>query len=178
MRGGKGYRVPHHRLSRLWGLIATVLVLTIVWVVFSENMQSETVFVGLVFAGVCIAVTNLFLLKGDYRLSYRLSVRAMAAYLPALIVQIYLSGFDAIYRVITRRVKVGVVEIRTTLPDDYHRSLFSTAITLTPGTVTLDQSGQAMTIIWLNCETSDPDEAGALIKGPFERILMPRAVRR
>lgn len=162
------------RRTGLIGMILTVAVLTVVWIVYSENARMETVLSGVAFAALCLGITNAFVLKGDYRESYHVSVLAMLKYIPFLVVQIYISGFDAIYRVITRHVKVGVVDITTTLPNDYLRALLSTAITLTPGTVTLDQDGQNMTIIWLNCATTDPEEAGREIKGPFEGILMPR----
>ena len=155
------------------GEILTVVVLTLVWIVYSEKADFWTVVTGIGFSILGLLLTNIFVLKQDYRDNYHVSLFAMLKYIPFLFIQIYLSGFDAIYRVFTRRVNVGVVDIKTDLPDDYLRSLLATAITLTPGTVTLNQEDKDMTIIWLNCETSDPVEAGETIKGSFERILMP-----
>jgi len=156
------------------GEILTVLVLTLVWIVYSENAALTTILQGVGFSILGLIVTNSFVLKEDYRDNYHLSLLAMVKYIPFLFIQIYLSGFDAIYRVLTRRVNVGVVDITTALPNDYLRSILATAITLTPGTVTLHQEGQDMTIIWLNCATTDPIAAGESIKGSFEQILLPK----
>ncbi len=162
------------RKPKLIDTILTIFLLTVVWIVYSENARPATVISGVGFAVVGLIITNRFVLKGDYYASYHIGLGSILSYIPLLVVQIYISGFDAIYRVVTRRVKVGVVDIKTELPDDYRRALLATAITLTPGTVTLDQSGADMRIIWLNCATTDPVKAGKQIKGPFERILMPR----
>jgi multicomponent Na+:H+ antiporter subunit E len=156
------------------GELLTVVVLTLVWIVYSEKADLWTILQGVGFSILGLLLTNIFVLKEDYRDNYHVSLFAMLKYIPFLFIQIYLSGFDAIYRVFTRQVNVGVVDITTELPDDYLRSLLATAITLTPGTVTLNQEGKDMTIIWLNCATTDPVEAGESIKGSFERILLPR----
>ncbi len=159
--------------TSVFGVLFTVALLTIVWVVYNESANLATVGLGVVLGFIALILTDKFVLKDDYRENYHVNMIAILKYIPFIFLQIYISGFDAIYRVFTGHVNVGVVEIKTKLPTEFQRSLLSNAITLTPGTVTLDQDEEDMTIIWLDCSTPDPDEAGETIKGSFERILLP-----
>lgn len=163
----------NQKVSRVLGVLLTVALLTVVWVVYNESASLTTIALGVVLGFVALSLTDTFVLKDDYRKYYQVNLLALLKYIPFIFLQIYISGFDAIYRVFVGKVNVGVVEITTQLPTDFQRSLLSNAITLTPGTVTLDQDKQDMTIIWLDCETPDPDQAGESIKGSFERILLP-----
>ncbi|MCA1753254.1 MAG: Na+/H+ antiporter subunit E [Spirochaeta sp.] len=160
-------------ITHVMGVLFTVALLAIVWVVYNESADLANLGLGVVLGFVALMLTNKFVLKDDYRENYHVNLIAIFKYIPFIFLQIYLSGFDAIYRVFTGHVNVGVVEIKTKLPTEFQRSLLSNAITLTPGTVTLDQDGEDMTIIWLDCSTADPNEAGESIKGSFERILLP-----
>jgi len=159
--------------THVFGVLFTVALLTIVWIVYNESADLATVGVGVVLGFLALILTDKFVLKDDYRENYHINMIAILKYIPFIFLQIYISGFDAIYRVFAGHVNVGVVEIKTKLPNEFQRSLLSNAITLTPGTVTLDQEDENMTIIWLDCSTPDPDEAGESIKGSFERILLP-----
>lgn len=158
-------------LSHVFGVIFTVALLAVVWVVYNERADLVTIGVGVALGFLALILTDKFVLKDDYRENYHVNVLAILKYVPFIFLQIYISGFDAIYRVFSGHVNVGVVEIKTKLPEEFQRSLLSNAITLTPGTVTLDQEDENMVIIWLDCSNPDPDEAGESIKGSFERIL-------
>ncbi len=162
--------------THVFGVLFTVALLTIVWIVYNESVDLATVGLGVVLAFIALVLTDTFVMKEDYRQTYQISLVAILKYIPFIFLQIYISGFDAIYRVFTGKVNVGVVEIKTKLPTAFQRGLLSNAITLTPGTVTLDQEDDDMTIIWLDCATPDPDEAGETIKGNFERILLRQKV--
>lgn len=159
-------------ITHMFGVLFTVALLTIVWIVYNESADLATIGLGVVLAFIALILTDTFVMKEDYRQAYQINLVSVLKYIPFIFLQIYISGFDAIYRVFIGKVNVGVVEIKTKLPTEFQRSLLSNAITLTPGTVTLDQDDEDMTIIWLDCATPDPDEAGETIKGSFERILL------
>ena len=68
-------------------------------------------------------------------------------------------------------VKPGIVEIETELKQPSAKLLLGNAITLTPGTMTLDYRGNKAYIHWVDVKSEDPKEAGDIIKGGFEKLL-------
>ena len=73
-----------------------------------------------------------------------------------------------------KNINPGIVKVPVELQSDYGQAALANAITLTPGTITLDiaEDKQGKTwyyIHWIDVTTADPDEAGEAIKGRLER---------
>jgi len=68
-------------------------------------------------------------------------------------------------------IKPGIVEIETGLKQPSAKLLLGNAITLTPGTMTLDYRGSNVYIHWVDVKNEDPKKAGEIIKGSFEKLL-------
>ncbi|MCD6473611.1 MAG: Na+/H+ antiporter subunit E [Thermoplasmata archaeon] len=68
-------------------------------------------------------------------------------------------------------VKPGIVEIETDLKLPSAKLFLGNAITLTPGTMTIDYSNNRAYIHWVYVESTEPKKAGEIIKGKFERLL-------
>ncbi len=68
-------------------------------------------------------------------------------------------------------VKPGIVEIETELKQPSAKLLLGNAITLTPGTMTLDYRGNKAYIHWVDVKSDDTEKAGKIIKGSFEKLL-------
>lgn len=148
----------------------TVL-LGLTWIIFNERLDFQTFLTGALIGGGAVWVTNVLVLKGSYRRAYHLRFWGAVAYLARLFYEIYIAGFEAVYRMFTGRINVGIVEITTELTDEFSICLLANSITLTPGTVTLDRRGRHLKVIWLTVHTRNPEEAGEEIKGLFERLL-------
>ncbi|MFW5684163.1 MAG: Na+/H+ antiporter subunit E [Spirochaetota bacterium] len=158
-------------VRKLASYVRLTILLTGVWIVFSERVDAGTIAFGVAGSILALLATNRLVLKGSYAERYRIRTHRILAYAIRLLVAIYVAGFQAIWRMVTGRVHVGIVDITTTLEDPFAISLLANSITLTPGTVTLAQEGERLKVIWLDCRTHDPEIAGAEIKGPFERLL-------
>ena len=85
--------------------------------------------------------------------------------------EIYKAGFQAIRLTLTNRLSLGIVEIATSRRSDLHGTFIANAITLTPGTVTIDYNDGTLKVVWMDCHTDDPEVAGEIIKGNFERVF-------
>jgi multicomponent Na+:H+ antiporter subunit E len=158
-------------IRKIASYVRLVLLLTGVWIVFNERVDVATVLFGLVGSVLALIATNRLVLKGSYAERYRIRTHRILGYGVRLLVAIYVAGFQAIWRMLTGRIHVGIVDITTTLKEPFAVSLLANSITLTPGTVTLAQEGEKLKVIWLDCKTHDPEIAGPEIKGPFERLL-------
>lgn len=65
----------------------------------------------------------------------------------------------------------GIVQVRTRLRSRMGRLMLANAITLTPGTLTVELEGEWLYVHWVNVEAEDVDAATARIVADFERHL-------
>jgi len=94
-------------------------------------------------------------------------------YIPIFFYECLKANLDVAYRVIHPKmpIKPGIVAIRTSLKSDVGKLLLANSITLTPGTLTVDISGEYLFIHWINVKSTNVEEATGLIAGRFERYL-------
>ena len=156
---------------RIGKSVVTVLILLASWIVWNESAELKVIIEGLVFAVVSLVVTDRYLLNGSYGERFRFSPRTIVRYIAVVFVEIYKAGFHAIRLTLTDRLNLGIVEIETDAGDDIRGTFIANAITLTPGTVTIDYDDGRLKVIWMDIRTDDPKVAGEMIKGSFERIF-------
>lgn len=147
-------------------------VIAVIWIILHERISPLLFLSGWVLGILSMVITDRYLLLGDYKSSYQISLRLMLKYLLFLLVQIYRSGFEAILRMLQGKTDVGIVEFETKLENELHICLLANSITLTPGTVTLDKNGRRLKVLCLNRPVSAA--AWASIANSFEQILLGR----
>ncbi|MGY4707364.1 Na+/H+ antiporter subunit E [Candidatus Bipolaricaulota sp. J31] len=77
------------------------------------------------------------------------------------------ANFDVAYRVITGRIKPGIVRFQPHLKTDFGRTLLANSITLTPGTLTVDVDDETgeFYVHWIYVRNPDPRPEE--VCGPF-----------
>ena len=74
-----------------------------------------------------------------------------------------------------KNINPGIVKVPTGMQSDYGIAAVSNAITLTPGTITMEtaeENGQNVLYVhWIDVQETDPEKAGEIIKGRLERGL-------
>ena len=90
-----------------------------------------------------------------------------------LIVEIVRANINMLRYIYAPRLSLspGIVTIKTALKSPVGRLALANSIALTPGSLVMDIKGDALFIHWLDVVTTDPDQAGQLIAGPFEELL-------
>ncbi len=156
-------------------MLVVVLAGTLVWAVWNESFSATVLAQGVCLSALALLVTNRYLLKAPYQQVFRISPFTLARYVVVLVVAIFESGIHAIAITLTGRLNVGVIDLPTAIRNPFHGVLVANAITLTPGTVTIDYHDGSFKVIWIECLTADPEAAGELIKGRFERVFLPAA---
>jgi multicomponent Na+:H+ antiporter subunit E len=83
------------------------------------------------------------------------------------------SNLDVAFRVLKPRLPInpGIVEVKTSLKSKLGRLFLANAITLTPGTITVDVDGDAFFIHWIDVSAQDSEEATKKIVSSFEKYL-------
>ena len=94
-------------------------------------------------------------------------------YIPVFVYYMILANLDVMYRVFhpALPIKPGIVKVKTKLKCRAGRTVLCNSITLTPGTLTVDISGEYLYIHWINVRSFKTETATELIVEKFEKIL-------
>ncbi|MFW5994618.1 MAG: Na+/H+ antiporter subunit E [Spirochaetia bacterium] len=133
-----------------------MVVLVVVWCIWNESFEPVIVAAGVLFAATALIITNTLLLRGVYEQRYRLRFVSAVRYVLVTIVEVFKSGVSAIVLTLQGRIDPCVIEITTDGSYPLRAILIANAITLTPGTVTIDYSEGNLKVIWIHCATNDP----------------------
>jgi multicomponent Na+:H+ antiporter subunit E len=78
------------------------------------------------------------------------------------------ANLDVAYRIITGKIRPGIVKLTPELSTDLGRTLMANSITLTPGTlsVDLDEESHALYVHWINVSNTEPSSRE--VCGSFE----------
>jgi len=163
----------HTKTHSQIGFILLVASGSLVWLIWNESFTLSRLLQGIVLSWLAFTLTNRFLLTQPYQQVYRINPFKLARYLLVLLLAIFRSGVHAIYITLTKRIDIGVADLPSRLENPFEIALVATAITLTPGTVTVDSRPGSFKVIWIECGSSDPDKAAEIVKGDFERIFLP-----
>lgn len=158
-------------MIKLKSYLVSTIVLCLIWVILTENNNIYNVIAGFALGFLCVFSSNkiLPLISSKHK---KVRFIAIIKYLAYLLWQIFNSGFETILKIIKGDFNIGIVEIETSLEDDFLAAVLALSITLTPGTVALNRKSNKLSVLWIDCTTSDPQEAGAIIKKDFEKILL------
>ena len=117
--------------------------------------SKEELVIGAVLSVVVAAITKKIFIKTDLRMLnprrlFLFIIYLFIIWLPALAV----ANIDVAYRVITGRIKPGIVKIQPKLPNDLSLMILANSITLTPGTlsVDVDEKTNALYVHWINVD--------------------------
>ena len=158
-------------MKKLFFNILIVLISLITWLILKEELSVWQVILGLALGLSSLLFNNLVLHYDLSQKNQQLHPLILPGYLFHLLIQIYIAGFITIKKIIKGDINPDIVDIETDLENDMYICFLANSITLTPGTVTIDKNGNKLKVLWLDCTTRDPQKAGEIIKGKFERIL-------
>ena len=163
-------------VSRKWKITRVVLTSVYLfagWLLFTGNVAPYSLFLGVVFAFVVALATYRYFIE-EHEAAWRSLVPRLYFLLVFLLVilwKIYAASFRVAWQVLSGRINPRIVHFRTRLKYDLARAILANAITLTPGTVTLDLDEDHLIVHWLDAKTSHSHHAGKIIKEHFENWL-------
>jgi multicomponent Na+:H+ antiporter subunit E len=153
--------------------IATWIGLLILWILFSGSLDGQELV-----AGAVISAFAAIIVAGQIGSGWRpaVSLRRLLylfGFLVYLAVAVVRSNLQMAAIVLSPRLHIrpGIVRVKTRLKSPVGRLILANAITLTPGTLTVDADGEDFFIHWVNVEAEDAEEATAKIVSGFETYL-------
>ncbi|CCQ75312.1 Na+/H+ antiporter subunit E [Magnetospira sp. QH-2] len=149
------------------------LTLILFWILLNGNLESDTLLIGLVAAFVItVFFRNGLSFLSDYRL-VPAAIPATLLFILYFLKELVKSNFRLAFIVLSPSLPVnpGIVKVRTKLQSRMGRLLLANAITLTPGTLTVELQDEWLYVHWVSMETADVDQATETIVAGFERYL-------
>ncbi|MCK9265337.1 Na+/H+ antiporter subunit E [bacterium] len=149
------------------------IVLYIIWLMVTCNMEVANFYAGAI---VALIVTALFGKEFPYHPKHTFQIKryfAFIKFLGVFFVQVVHANFIMAYRVLSPNlpIKPGIVEIPLYLKSPLGRVILANAITLAPGTFTMDITSDTLILHWIYVQTEDPHKAEEIICGRLQRIL-------
>jgi len=151
-------------------LFATLLVF---WLLLNGSLAPDVLAIGVVVAGAIVLLFSgsLSVLSG-----HRLTPDALIAtlrFVGLFLRELVRANIAMAALVLNPRLPVApaLVKVRTRLTDPVARLLLANAISLTPGTLTVEIAGEWLYVHWVVAPTTDAEEATRAIAAGFERHL-------
>ena len=146
-------------------MLGKFILLFLVWIGLTNSLDLQELGVGFV-----IALGVAYFFGGSETLHLG---RVMVKYLkftPVFIKALVQANIEVAKIVLTPKLPInpGIVKLKTTLKNDYDKLVLANAITLTPGTITIDLRGEDIYIHVLNLKTTDKETLQREIIDSFE----------
>ncbi len=159
-------------------VLATFVVCFLFWMLLDFSFKPEELIAGaIVSLAVALFSARFFIHeKAGWFFNPLRLVKLLGFWCVTFPVELWKANVDMARRCFTgcTNINPGIVKVPVDLKSDYGRAALANAITLTPGTMTLDiaeQEGQTYYYIhWINV-TATGEEAGEAIKGRLEKGL-------
>lgn len=146
----------------------------VVWIAFTSSFATQELLVGAVITALISILTISIFSCCELPLLCPRSIFYIFVFLFTFLVELVKSNLDIAKRVLTPSLPInpGVVKFKTNLKTNFSRMVLANAITLTPGTLSLDIIDDTFYIHWVDVKTTDPEEVHKELAEKFENILL------
>lgn len=144
-----------------------VYVYLLFWIILSENIKTETLFIGII---ICLLVRGLnknLMCKNKY-FNFK-NIARWISYTIVLIKEIVVSNLNVAKIVLSPKMIITpqIITINTKIKSNFHKAIYANSITLTPGTLTISLDNDNIIVHCLKEEF-----AKELPNSIFEKIIL------
>ncbi|MDI7861620.1 Na+/H+ antiporter subunit E [Rhizobiaceae bacterium n13] len=154
-------------LASLW------LLLFLIWLVINSSFAVPIVMIGaLISFGLALVFVRRSAVWHDVGLTPRAAYHFLA-YTGVFFIELVKANINMLRYVYAPRIDIrpGIVKVNLRLRSPVGRLALANSIALTPGSLVMDISDDALFIHWLDVKTTDPETAREIIAEPFEKHL-------
>jgi len=154
--------------------LVTILLAAVVLTIFYVLWTHATNIGNLVVVFITALLVSFFFVKAKRlpRVTPKKVIYSIA-YIFYLFIAIIKSNWDVARRVVQREIPInpGIVAVKTKLKSPVGRMILANSITLTPGTLSVDVTGDHYYIHWIDVTDMDEEGATEKIVAGFEKYL-------
>lgn len=157
-------------------LLIALICLWLAWIALTGSLDFQELGVGMIVAALVAVVSYELLFRGGVREKFEPKRWGYAlAYVPAYIWAELKAHATVIYRILHPQmpIKPGIVQVPTELQSDFGITGLANAITMTPGTLSVDvnEKKPSLYVHWIDVKGVEPEQTSREIARPFERFL-------
>lgn len=159
-----------NNLSRIFFIVISLL---LVWVIYTGSLDIQTITIGLVASFVTSFFVYRYITFGIEMFSPLRVVNGLVFFLFYLIALV--KANISIALIVLRPslpINPSIVKAQTELKSDIGKAILADAITMTPGTLTLDVVGKDIYVHCVSIEKTDQKSVYESIILPFEKFLI------
>ncbi len=129
---------------------------TCIWVIINDGIGLYNYFLGIIVSILCLYISSK-LLGFDYVKTFSLPAFPMIKYLFFMFISIYKAGFITTYRIITGKIAPTILDfhIDPSINNVLLHHIIGTSITLTPGTITIENVDKKLKVLCLHFEKDE-----------------------
>ncbi|GKX32175.1 hypothetical protein SH1V18_46550 [Vallitalea longa] len=142
------------------------LFLTFIWCILCGSFSIHAIIIGLVISSIAIFLGCHIPGGAQYLHSLNVSFFNFLKFMFILFIDIYISTFKMFKLIFTSNINPRLVPIKTSLNNDWSIFFLANAITLTPGTVTVNRKGNKLLIL-----TTYPEESNKIVNQSLVNAL-------
>lgn len=159
-------------MERFKNCFSMLIILFIFWMLFTFDFTISNILTGLFMSGITCAISRNVL--KDYK-GNRLKIPNLIVLIKfffRLIYEIYKASFIHIVRIIKKDSKPVIVEVDLEVKDPFIITIISNAITLTPGTITVDTDKNRLYVLSIRDDGEKGEQIKKNIKEKFEKLFL------
>jgi len=162
-------------------IVAEFVIVFVIWMLLTLSKQTgydiftlQNILAGVVAAAICTALFGRISPHNVAKMFNPVRIFWFLVFLPDFIWYCFLANLDVAYRVlnVNMPIRPGIVKVKTRLKSEMGKTFLANAITLTPGTLTVDIIGDTLYIHWIYVSTDDPENQTKRIVDRFENYLV------
>lgn len=154
------------------GFFFLSLLLFATWLIINVSFEMPIVILG---ALLSVSLSYIFVRRSDVWSIAVTPARIFhfIAYTGVFLVELVKANVEMLRYVYAPRIDIrpGIVKVKMPLKTPLGRLALANSIALTPGSLVMDIRGDDLFVHWLDVKTTDPEEAGRFITGPFQKHL-------
>jgi len=149
-------------------MIGKTLLLFIVWIGLTNSIDPQELIVGVI---VAFMIAKFF--TKDIDIDFKSLIIKHLKFSPIFLKNLIKSNIEVAKIVLSPKIQIntGIVKLKTELKDDYDKLLLANAITLTPGTITMELDNENLYVHVLNIKNMDREVLQKEIVDEMEKWL-------
>ncbi len=149
------------------------ILLLIMWVLFTFSVDITNIIVGSIASLITTVLFAKYFVKNTVKFFQPRRYFWLIIYFFVFLWECIKANFDVAYRVLHPKmpIKPGIVKVKLNLKSDIARTILANSITMTPGTISVDLSGDFLYIHWIYVSSFDPEVYSEKVAGRFEKFI-------
>lgn len=154
--------------------LSTFTISLIFWLLLTFSMEPASLITGIVVAALTAALFGKHFLTGASLVLHPVRIFWLLVFLAVFTWECIKANLDIAYRVLHPKIpiKPGIVRVPLRIRSPFARAMLANAITMTPGTITIDIVGDDLYVHWIYIFSEDPAAYTRKVSGRFESYIM------